>query len=80
MIMQKYNYAKLPANLYIDEEWLRGFTRVEPPVPLQYANWTPEKFSEMIVYAGIHLPSNNYVSQQGAECYQTDQIHIHTQQ
>lgn len=66
--MQNGNYATLPANLHMGEvEWLREFTRVEPPVPLLYANWTPEKFREIILYASIHVPSNNYTSQKGTK-------------
>lgn len=49
------------------EEWLRGFTTVELPVLQPHGNWAPEKFREMILYASIHLQSNNYVSQQEAK-------------
>lgn len=79
--MQSYNYAVLLANLHVGEEWLRGFTRVEPPVPLWYANWAHEKFRVMILYASIHLPTNNYVSQQGAKTLPNaanTHIHSHT--
>lgn len=79
IIMQNCNYAKLLANLHMGEEWLRGFARVEPPVPLPYANWAPEKFREMMLYASIHLPSNNYVSQQGAKMLpNTANTHTHS--
>lgn len=67
IIIQNCNCAKLSAHLHIGEEWLRGFARVEPHVPLSYANWTPEKFREIILHASIHLPSNKCVSQQGAK-------------
>lgn len=79
IIIQNYNYVKLPAILHMGEEWLRGVARVEPPVPLLYANWAPEKFREMILYASIHLPSNNYVSQQGAQTLpNTANTHTHS--
>lgn len=67
IIIQNWNYAKMSAHLHIGEEWLRGFTRVEPPVRLSYANWTPEKFREIILHASIHLPSYSYLSLQRAK-------------
>lgn len=37
------------------------------PALLLFANWAGGKFRAMIRHAKIHLPSNNYESQQGAE-------------
>lgn len=67
IFIQNCNYANLSADLHIGEEWLRGLARVEPPVALLYANWTPEKFREIILHASIHLPSNKCVSRQRAK-------------
>lgn len=51
---------------------------MEPPIPLPYANLAPEKFRGMILYVSFHLPSNNYVSQQGAKMLpNTANIHTH---
>lgn len=40
---------------------------VEPPMPLLFANWAHEQFRVMIPHARMHLPRNNYKSQQGTE-------------